>query len=225
MPQCDLDIGAEGRRDLRENNFLNQRLTTCLQFLGLSPLALWHLVHMCQKNGNYFKQKWQTYSLIAELENQSNQYQVASLLHCLSDEALKVYNGFHFEGEENAPTVEDITQNFEEFAVGQVNVTYERFSFYQIYQEEEESFERFHSAIRGLSKTCSFCVGCADSMIRDRIVLGIRDSNTQTELLKIRVLTLEKCVDICRTAENATLQNKLLHPDVQGRPMSGNRTA
>ena len=119
------------------------------------------------------------------------------LVHCLSDEALKVYNGFHFEGEENAPTVEDITQNFEEFAVGQVNVTYERFSFYQIYQEEEESFERSYSAIRGLSKTSPLCVGCADSMIQDQIDLGIRDSNTQTELLKVRDLTLEKCVDIC----------------------------
>ena len=108
------------------------------------------------ENWKLFKERWQRYSLIAELENQSNQYQVASLLHCLSDEALKVYNGFHFEGEENAPTVEDITQNFEEFAVGQVNVTYERFSFYQIYQEEEESFKRFNSAVRGLSKTSSF---------------------------------------------------------------------
>ena len=49
-------------------------------------------------------------------------------------------------------------------------------------------------------------------MIRDRIVLGIRDSNTQTELLKVRDLTLEKCVDICRAAENATSQIKPLHP-------------
>ena len=130
---------------------------------------------MCQKNGNYFKQKWQTYSLIAELENQSNQYQVAMLLDCLSDEALKVYNGFHFDGEENARTVEDIMQKFEEFTVGQVNVTYECFNLYQRCQGEEESFERFYSAIRGLSKTCPFSVGCADSMIRDRIVLGIRD--------------------------------------------------
>ena len=50
-------------------------------------------------------------------------------------------------------------------------------------------------------------------MIQDQIDLGIRDSNTQTELLKVRDLTLEKCVDICRAAENATSQNKLLHPD------------
>ena len=47
------------------------------------------------------------------------------LLHCLSDEALKVYNGFHFGGEENAQRVDGIMQKFEEFAGGQVSVTYE----------------------------------------------------------------------------------------------------
>ena len=96
-----------------------------------------------------------------------------------------MYNGFHFDGEEHAQTVEDM-QKFEESAVGQVNVTYERFNFHQRCQEEDGSFERFYSAIRGLSKSCSFCAGCADSMIRDRIVLGISDTNTQTELLKVR---------------------------------------
>lgn len=70
--------------------------------------------------GNFLnKGQWQTYTvvLIAELENQSNQYQVAMLLHCLSDETLKVYNGFHFYGEENTQTVEDIRQKLEESAV------------------------------------------------------------------------------------------------------------
>ena len=49
-------------------------------------------------------------------------------------------------------------------------------------------------------------------MIRDRIVLGIRESDVQTELLKVRNLTLEKCIDICRAAENATLKNKMSRP-------------
>ena len=75
-------------------------------------------------------------------------------------------------------------------------------------------FLKNSKAIRRLSKSCSLCAGCADSRIRDRIVWGIRDTNTQTELLKVRYLSLEKCVGIFRTAENATSQNKLNHPDV-----------
>ena len=51
------------------------------------------------------------------LKSESNKYQVAMLLHYLSDEALNMYNGFHFDGEENGQTVEDVMQKFEEFAV------------------------------------------------------------------------------------------------------------
>lgn len=49
-------------------------------------------------------------------------------------------------------------------------------------------------------------------MIRDRIVLRICDSNTWTDLLKVRDLTLARCVDICKTAENLCAQNNALNP-------------
>ena len=35
------------------------------------------------------------------------------------------------------------------------------------------------------------------------IVLGIRDTTTQTALLKERNLTLQTCIDTCKAAENA----------------------
>ena len=167
--------------------------------IGSNPTENWKL----------FKQRYKTYSLLAQLEKQSDEYQTAMFTHCLSDEALKIYNGFHFENEN--PTVTQIMAKFDEFAVGQVNVTYERFMFNQRKQEEGETFENFYSAIRNLSKTCDFCDNCRDSMIRDKIVLGIRDCNTQTELLKVRDLNLTKCVDTCRAAENANLQGKAMN--------------
>lgn len=166
--------------------------------LGSNPTENWKL----------FKQRYKTYALLAQLDKQTQAYQTAMFTHCLSDEALKVYNGFHFGTD--TPTVTQIMTKFDEFAVGQVNVTYERFMFNQRKQEEGETFENFYSAIRNLSKTCDFCENCIDSMIRDKLVLGLRDSNTQTELLKIRDLNLTKCVDTCRAAENAMLQGKAM---------------
>ena len=47
-------------------------------------------------------------------------------------------------------------------------------------------------------------------MIRDRITLGIRQSETRQELLKIRKLSLDACVDVCRTAESATPHRTVL---------------
>ena len=88
-----------------------------------------------------------------------------------------------------------------------------RYLFNQRSQEEGELFDKFLSDLRSLIKTCDYCDKCNNSILRDRIVLGIRDSDTQTELLKVRKLTLEKCIDICRASENASIKNKVLHPE------------
>ena len=42
-----------------------------------------------------------------------------------------MYNGLDFEGAPEARTVKDILDKLESFAIGQVNVTYERYKFYQ----------------------------------------------------------------------------------------------
>ena len=134
-------------------------------------------------------------------------------LHTIGDNALKIYNGFTFPNGENI-TVADIIAKFDTFAVGETNETYERFLFNNRNQLDCESFETFLAAIRSLVKTCNYCENCIDSILRDRIVLGIRDTTTQTALLKERNFTLQTCIDTCKAAENAVAQGKDLRPDV-----------
>ena len=164
-------------------------------------------------NWKLFKQKWINYSIITNLEAHPRRYAVALFLHTIGDNALKIYNGFTFPNEENI-TVADIIAKFDTFAVGETNETYERFLFNKRNQLDCESFETFLAAIRSLVKTCNYCENCIDSILRDRIVLGIRDTTTQTALLKERNLTLQTCIDTCKAAENAVAQGKDLRPDV-----------
>ena len=101
----------------------------------------------------------------------------------------------------------EIISKFDSFAVGEENETYERFIFNNRDQKEGETFESFHAAIRSLDKTC------INSVLRDRIVIGIRDAIVQTTLLKELNLTLETCVTICKAAENAIAQGRQLRPE------------
>ena len=57
-----------------------------------------------------------------------------------------------------------------------------------------------------MTDTCNFCTcpTMKDSLIRDRIVLGIRKEDARKRLLQERKLDLKKCIDICRTSEGAT---------------------
>ena len=97
---------------------------------------------------------------------------------------MRIYNGLSFDTPEDTRTVDQIVTTFDSFAIGEVNETYDRYIFNQRHQDESESFELFLSALRKLIKTCNYCGTCVNSILRDRIVLGIRDTNTQQALLK-----------------------------------------
>jgi len=45
-------------------------------------------------------------------------------------------------------------------------------------------FDAFLSDLLELAKTCEFCVVCQDSLIRDRIIIGLRDGDIIDKLLE-----------------------------------------
>ncbi|GBL95541.1 Transposon Ty3-I Gag-Pol polyprotein [Araneus ventricosus] len=67
-------------------------------------------------------------------------------------------------------------------------------------QDIDESFDAFYTDLRKLVKSCEF-ENQADSVIRDRIVLGIDDSGLQERLLREGNLSLARAAEICRDAE------------------------
>jgi hypothetical protein len=91
---------------------------------------------------------------------------------------------------------------FETFCVGAVNVTYERYVFSRRQQENGERFDVFLGEIRRLARTCQFGA-VEDSLLRDRIVVGVRDDATRRRLLQMRDLTLATAVDVCKASEAA----------------------
>ena len=71
--------------------------------------------------------------------------------------------------------------------------------------EAGESVDTYALNFRSLSDTFNFGA-LKDEIIRDRIVCGVRDSSLRKKLLQVPELTLERCIDICRSAEAASTQ-------------------
>lgn len=178
---------------------------------GLKPPAPLTLGHNISDAWKLFRQRWTTYCVLTQLQSLPSPVQVALFLHCLDDDALRTYNGFTFDSLESERTVDEIIAKFDSFAIGELNETYERYVFNNRSQREDETFESFLSELQRLVKSCNYCDKCVDSILRDRIVLGVRDKDTQKELLKSRGLTLAKSVDLCKAAETANLQRVLLN--------------
>ena len=154
---------------------------------------------------------WRNYGVVAKLEGETEDFRRALFLHTLGADGLRVYNGLQLG---NDPTVQNIIDAFETHFVGRTNVTYERFVFNKRDQKKDESIEDYVTELRTLSKTCNFTDDMKDSLLRDRIVIGIRDQSTREKLLQERDLTLQLCIDKCRSAESTTLQMKAIGEDL-----------
>ena len=76
------------------------------------------------------------------------------------------------------------------------NETIERYKFSTTFQEQGESVEKFINELTILAAQCNFETS-DDSLLCNRIVCGILDSNLREKLLKEQSLDLTKCIQMC----------------------------
>jgi hypothetical protein len=133
--------------------------------------------------------------------------QVAVLLHCIGEESVQVVETL-----EVAQNVKDILEGLERHYSPQVNECVSRHTFFTRDQKEGESFDQFCTELRIIAKDCEFGT-IKDSLIRDRIICGIRDVRLKDRLLRESNLDLNKTVQICKAAELAGVQLKTIQND------------
>ena len=62
-------------------------------------------------------------------------------------------------------------------------------------------FDTFLEDLLQLAKSCDFCSGCEESLIRDRIIIGLKDADTIDKLLDeagstILMASVKECIKI-----------------------------
>ena len=152
-----------------------------------------------------FKQQHSDYKLICGIDAKPKKYQAAVFRSCLGKEELKIYNSLVYEGEEDKDDVDLIIKKLDAYIIGETNEIYERFKFNKREQKEDESVDTYVTALKELIRSCSYG-DLSDSLLRDRIVIGIIDNTVRKSLLQKRKLTLNDAVDMCKAAEAAKLQ-------------------
>ncbi|XP_076804369.1 uncharacterized protein LOC143448486 [Clavelina lepadiformis] len=124
----------------------------------------------------------------------------SSLLLCvMGEEALEVYNSFKFEtGQEHK--FDNVVAKFEAYSCPKKNITSERYKFHMCTQKEDQSIDKYVTQLKVIAKSCEFA-DLVESLIRDRVICGIRDHNLQEALLREDTLTPDKAMSICRAKE------------------------
>lgn len=156
-----------------------------------------------------FRYEWANYEIAADLTEIAANKRAARFLACVGSAAHSVFRTFKFEDAGDTSDIEKIIDAFQKHCVGEANVTYERYIFHQRVQQIGENFDDFVADLRKLARTCEFAQ-LEDSLIRDRIVIGIRDEPTRRRLLQVKKLSLGDAVDACKASEATSRRLKTM---------------
>ncbi|GLV48422.1 hypothetical protein CBL_20979 [Carabus blaptoides fortunei] len=133
------------------------------------------------QNWKDFKQKFDIFLEANEYTSKTDAIKIAMLLNCIGDEALALYNTFKINENEGA----------------------------KYDSQESETFDHYQTELKKLSHTCEFGEK-QDSLIRDKIIIGIKDKTLQERLLREENLMLSKVIDVCRVFELSKNEAKSL---------------
>ena len=102
--------------------------------------------------------------------------------------------------QEEEQDYENVVAKFDAYCNPKKNETYERYVFNGRMQQPGEAIGQFVIDLKLKALTCQFEV-LRDSMIRDRIVLGVTSQRVRGRLLREDNLNVSKAVEICQAAE------------------------
>ena len=122
-----------------------------------------------------WKRCFEQYWVASGLDKEDDECQVSTLLYCLGEEANDVLTSTNITAE-SQKKFDDVIEKFDDFFKVRKNGIFERARFNQRSQGETETAEQFITSLYSLAADCEFGV-LKEQLIRDRIVVGIRDSS------------------------------------------------
>ena len=154
-----------------------------------------------------FKRRWTNYEVASRTDKQPPEVRVASFETCLGDDGQEILEGLKFDNAADRSDIQKIMEKLQEHFVGKTNESYLRYVFNTRNQQPGETFDKYVSQLRTMIKGCNYGQ-IEDDLLRDRIVAGIKDDNTRKRLLQTDKLTLNQCIQICKTFEITEKQLK-----------------
>ena len=139
-----------------------------------------------------WSRRFERFRMASGLEKESEESQVNTLIYSMGSEADDIVQSLGIaEGDQKKYDV--VKKKLEDFFIIKRNVIFERANFNLRSQLEGETVDVFITDLFNLAEHCNFCV-LREELIRDRIIVGIRDKALSEKLQLEADLTLEKSV-------------------------------
>lgn len=159
-----------------------------------------------------WKRRFERFRVASGLNKSAESIQVNTLLYVMGDDAEDIYASFSWTRQTDAEKYDAVIAKFESHFIPRRNVIHERYMFNRRHQLLGESSDSFITALYTLSEHCEYGQ-MRDDLIRDHIVLGIRDGDLSKKMQMVADLTLAKAIQMVRTHESVEREGQLQRGD------------
>ena len=140
-------------------------------------------------------------------DQESDAVKIAILLNLACPDAIELYNTFTL-SDADAKKHTKVVKAFEQYCSPRKNIVFERFTFWQCTQAEDENVDQFVTRLKRIAKRCEF--KDEEDMLYDEMVFELKDDSVKERLLTRGNLKLKEAIDIARVVEASKRQVKLM---------------
>ena len=155
-----------------------------------------------------WKQRFHQFRIASGLAAETAVKQVQTLLYCMGEEAEAVLSSTDIT-EDEKKVYDTVLDKMDGYFKVRKNVIFERARFNRRNQQDGESAEQYIMILYRLAENCNYD-DLKEEMIRDRLVVGIKDAALSQQLQLDADLTLEKAKKKIRQREAVGQQQKEL---------------
>lgn len=170
-----------------------------------TPVPAYETFTFVQSEWNSWITGYEKYREATGIKQLTEKQQINQLLLQMGSEVDKIMENAK-KKQENFPTYLAMKEFFEKVFERKINIIFERAKFNLRNQNEGESAEQYIQEIINLAKLCNYGA-LNDELIRDRLVVGIRDTRLSEELQMDKELNMEKAIEQIKQAETVRQQN------------------
>ncbi|UYV77782.1 hypothetical protein LAZ67_15002242 [Cordylochernes scorpioides] len=147
-----------------------------------------------------WRKRFELYLVVSGMKKKEEADKIDLFMYLMGDRADDIFSTVKFEKEEEATKIESVLKAFDSHFYVRKNIIYERAKFNSRIQEDREPVDEFITSLCKLADSCEF-EGLHEQLIRDRIVVGVRDKALSERMQLASELTLEMAVKMVRQQE------------------------
>ncbi|UYV83365.1 K02A2.6-like [Cordylochernes scorpioides] len=192
-------------RWLKDNNLYQDRKAILSADDRIIPDYDKKSIELKQINSTVSRNVFEIFAIAVNLESMPLVRQQAILKHIAGEKTVMIYKTFHISENDTYPNVKEmldmLTNHFKLFR----NTIQRRNAFFTCVQKERLGIMEFVTELKHLAQECEF-ENLTESLIRDRLIIGILDREVKRKLLEDPQLTLPRAISIAMISESTCSQ-------------------